>query len=368
MRRASGQFTQQAERSVDFHLQSIFVNLSLLVFGISLVSPAAADERAVLADREPVNGRLEMEPSRGLVFRAGEDRTPLEVRTIRRVERTGPTQIAPGTSPAHRLFLWGNESISGTILAMDGEAIHLKTPAGELLHVPNYLTSRIEHHQGHAVLFREDFESEASSGRVTGEAQRSSAQAESGRWSMRLAKPGDAVEYVLPAPIGSGWLEVRFWDSGQTVAGLEWLCELDFDSKAGVRTLQILLGWESDSYGLATPQGPSFPVQRLARRNGWNRLGVQFAPNRTTALVDDAVLTHREVAIGSLRAIRFVVRAAPDADGAAAKSAEAAGYVDDLQIAAAIASPADRQPSRDQDDVMLTSGDQLFGRIESASA
>ena len=97
------------KQSVDFHLSPIFVNLSLLVLAIPIAAPMASGERAILADREPVSGRLEVDPSSGLVFRGAEGGPLLPIRTVRKVEFTGPHPIAPGTSPAHRLFLWGTE-------------------------------------------------------------------------------------------------------------------------------------------------------------------------------------------------------------------------------------------------------------------
>ena len=146
---------------MDFHFSAIFVNLSLLVFTIPVESPQSPDERAILADREPVSGRLEIDSALGLVFRPTDGGPPLPVRTTRKVEHAGPRQIAPGTSPAHRLFFWGNESLSGTIQSIDGETVQLKTPAGDVLPVPVYLISKIEHFQGNAVILREEFEDES---------------------------------------------------------------------------------------------------------------------------------------------------------------------------------------------------------------
>jgi hypothetical protein len=355
------------KQSVDFHLSPIFVNLSLLVLAIPVPIPMGRDERAILADREPVAGRLEIDPAVGLAFRATEGGTPWPIRTIRKVENVGHHAIAPGTSPAHRLYLWGNESLSGTVQSFDGNVVQLKTPAGDVLAVPVYLIAKIEHFQGNAVILREDFERDSPLGRFGGDAKRGSEQAASGEWSLSLTKPGDSLEFRLPDPIASGWVETRFFDSGASAPERQWFFELEFDSKAGVRTLQVLLGWDADSYGLATPQGPSFPVQRLARRTGWNRIGISYSAASTTVLVNEAVLTHRDVGVGLLRAVRFVVRPAPGAEGPAREVKDLAGYVDDLQMAATIALAPDRQPTRDQDDVLLVSGDQLFGHVESGT-
>src|SRR5262249_40273337 len=151
---------------------------------------------------------------------------------------------------------------------------------------------KIEHFQGEAVLFRDDFETDRVERHITGSAERTEQQAASGRSSLRLAKRGDTVEYRLPEPVAGGWVEARIFDSGQMQEGLKWVCEFEFSAAASRRLMQVLLGWDADSYGLATPQGPSLPVQHLARRPGWHRLGLRFARERTTVLLDDAVLAY----------------------------------------------------------------------------
>jgi hypothetical protein len=349
---------------VDFHVRRIFVNISLLVLLPQFASAAAADEQAILADGRAVSGRLQIDPAAGVVFRAADGQT-WPARLVRKIIAAPTERTAPGSSPAHRVSFWGNESLSGTVRSIDRDTVNLHTPAGDQLSVPRYLVCKIEHFQGDAVVFRDDFEHDQPARQAGGSAQRDSAEAAAGRWSFRLAKSHDTLEYKLPEPIGSGWLEVRFFDAGDVRPGIEWLCELEFESSTGIRTLQVLLGWWAESYGLATPHGPSLPVQRLARRAGWNRLGVRFKPGRIVVLIDEAVLTHADAELGFLQSVRFLVR--PDADAGGAADGKPVGYVDDLQIAETIGTVSARQPAPDADDVVLTSGDQLFGRIESAT-
>src|SRR5439155_433241 len=139
---------QELPEAVDFHLSLIFVNLSLLVLSLTTGSATPADERAILADADPVAGRLEIDPMRGVVFRSSDGDTVLPARSLRKVVQTSPPFIAPGTSPAHRVNLWGNESISGTVQSLDETAVQLRTAAGELVRVPLYLISKIEHFHG----------------------------------------------------------------------------------------------------------------------------------------------------------------------------------------------------------------------------
>ena len=353
-------------RIVDSQLLPIFVNITIAVSIISLGIDQPAQERAILLDREPVTGQLEIHPALGVVFR-GPDELLLPARQIRRVEAISPPAILPGTSPAHRVHLWGNETLSGQVHAIDGTMLQLNSSVGERVKVPLYLVNKITHFRGDAVLIRDDFEGDLPLRQLAGSAQLDDRTVSSGRQAVRLAKAGDELEYHLARPIGAGWVEARVFDSGETDPALQWVCELEFESRGGPRAIGIILGWTEESYGLATPQGPSLQVQHIARKRGWSRLGVRFAPDRTTILIDEAVLTHRSLSAGSLRAVRFLVQTTEDAAEAAAKKADIAGFVDDLQIAATTGSSAERQPTPDQDDILLANGDQLFGRVESAT-
>jgi len=350
---------------VDSHRSPIFVNLSLLVLMLTTGPTARADEHAILLDKEPVPGRLRFDSSGDLIFQATENQTVLPVRVIRKVENPGRPKIAPGTLPALRLSLWGTESISGNVQSIEDDWVQLETPAGDRLRVPLFLISKIEHAHGAAVFLRDDFESDQPLRRLSGTAAIDRDRAATGRGSGRLAKPGDLIEYRLPQPVASGWLEARFLDSAQTEGKSTWFCELEFDSRMGMRTLRVTFGWDGECYGLESPQGPSLQVQRLSRREGWSRLGVRFSADTTSVLLDDAVLTHRDVGFGSLKTIRFGVRSGEEADPA--ELSGLTGYVDDLQVAADIATSVERQPTAEEDDVLLVNGDQLFGRIQSAS-
>src|SRR5262245_54736319 len=296
---------------MDFHFSVMFVNLILSVFSCQGDGTSDLTERAIQLDKEPVNGRLENHPEAGIVFR-GFDGTLLPLEQLRRVENGNQPKIVPGTTPAHRLRLWGNESLSGIVQSCDDNQIQIQTLAGDRLNVPLAAVQKIVHFQGDAVVFRDDFEEEESSRKMDGHARRTMQLAASGQWGLSLTEPGDRLEYDLPEPLMSGWFETRFWDSGELHASSEWCCEFDFESKVGVRTVQAVLGSAAESYALATPQGPSLPVQRIARQRGWNRLAMRFSPERITILINDAVLTHREhraVGIGALQAVRVVVRA-----------------------------------------------------------
>jgi hypothetical protein len=350
---------------VNSHFQPVFVNLSLLVSAALPVSAAASDEQAITSETGAITGRLERNDEAGFVFRApGQAAVPL--REVRRVVRLAASPAPMRGSPAHRVTFWGDESLSGTVESLDGAVVILDTPAGERLRIPRYLVAKIEHFVGDAVIVHDDFENADASRRITGEPQRTSKQAVSGQASLSLNKPGDTIEYALADPIGRGWIELRFWDSGQPVAGFEWVCELTFDSRSGPRVVQVFLAWDADSYGLATPDGPALPVQRLARRRGWRRFAAQLAPDRVTMLIDDGVLAHGQAALGRLRSLRLALRSTDEA-AARLDGVDAAAFVDDVQIAASVAAATEWFPAQRQDDVLLVTGDQVFGQIQSAS-
>ncbi len=347
------------------HVCRIGVNLALVVLSLLCGPRASAEEQAVLTDGSVLRGRLELDGA-AAVFRSPERPAPVPAPLIRRVLRTEPPSVPRGTPPPHRVRLWGDESLSGTVEAIANDALELRTLDGQHLRVPISLVASVEHAHGEAVVLRDDFEAELPARHVAGQAARSGDRAASGDSSLRLAEPGDAVEYTLAEPVASGSFEVRFFDSAKLRADREWVAELDFASADGVRPVQVLLGWAADSYGLLTPRGPTLAVQHVARAAGWNRLGVRFSPGHLSVLIGDAVLTHGDAGVGQLRAVRFLVRTPEDEPD---KGAEAAwtGYVDDLQLAETVGSAGFYQPSPNQDDAEFTNGDQLYGRIESAN-
>jgi len=352
---------------VDFHVSAIFVNLSLLFLSPAAAGATRPDEQVVVLQSKPDSGRLEMDSQGTIFFRAARRGNIVAAEDILKITQTSPPTIAPGTSPAHRISLWGSEQLSGTVLSIDDAAALVRGPAGDRLRVPLYLVSKIEHAHGDVVVLRDDFEEELPARRTGGEGRRARDRAASGDWAFRLEKAGDSLRYQLAEPVGAGWFEAWFFDTAREQPGQEWSCELEFNSPAGVRTVQVLLGGGIESYGLLAPQGPTLPVQRLARRAGWNRLALRFSAGRTTLLIGDAVLSHGEVGLGMLRAIRFVVRPEDNDDAAAVPAGTAAGFIDDMQFAAAGAATVDRQPTPDQDDVLLDNGDQIFGQFRGAT-
>src|SRR6185436_19885978 len=105
---------QGADISVDFHLPLIFVNLILSVFPYQGDGIPDLTERAIQFDKEPLAGRLEKHMEAGFVFRTS-DNALIPLEHLRRVENANPPKIVPGTTPAHRLRFWGNESLSGVV-------------------------------------------------------------------------------------------------------------------------------------------------------------------------------------------------------------------------------------------------------------
>src|SRR5262245_17144550 len=144
---------QGADTSVDFHLLLIFVNLILSDFSCQGDGVPDLTERALQLDKEPAIGGLEPDAEAGFVFR-GSDGTLLPLDHLRRVENANQARIVPGTSPAHRVRLWGSESLSGVVQSCDDNRIQIETVAGDRLTVPLAAVQKIVHFQGDAVVFR----------------------------------------------------------------------------------------------------------------------------------------------------------------------------------------------------------------------
>lgn len=323
---------------------------------VCLANSAWPSDVATLRDGRELKGQLGRLPAGEIVFRAESVETPLPVGELRRVRLTRAGR-RPVAGPTHRVALWGDQSLSGTVLGSADSAVQFRLPSGGTLGVPWNLVASISHYQDEAVLLSDDFEGKHVA-RPNTEGQLSGEQAASGRQAFRL-RPGDGpLQYRLAQPVAAGRVEFLFFDDLRRVRAFEPRAALQFDTPELPRSLEIILGGDLESYAVLTPRGPAIAGLRVARKAGWHRIVVQFAGDRVTVAVDDAVLANADTALGSLRGVRFALVPTEVAGGDAA-----ALRIDDLLVAQQVAPASTRQPSPDQDELLLANGDQHYGDL-----
>ncbi len=130
----------------------------------------------------------------------------------------------------------------------------------------------------------------------------------------------------------------------------------------GPERVRVVLGWSEDSLAVESPSGPALSVQRLSRKPGWHRLTVRFGAEECEIGVDGNELAHGKGVGGPLAEIRLagVGEAKPTPGGAAV------GVLDDLRLVKYAEPVGGLETDVTQDEVRLTSGDQVFGEARGA--
>jgi hypothetical protein len=127
----------------------------------------------------------------------------------------------------------------------------------------------------------------------------------------------------------------------------------------GDRVLRAEVGSASQVYELSAPLGPRFSHQRLRRTAGWHDLRVRFDALDTMILIDDAVLAAGPAMKGVLKSMRVFPQK---------ESASAELRIDDVRITRYVANQHSGRPSRTQDVLLLTTGDEIYGTIAEVDA
>jgi hypothetical protein len=184
------------------------------------------------------------------------------------------------------------------------------------------------------------------------------------RTSLRLPAGGAAVVHRLEAPVGAGWFDIAYLDSGTVSSGQECHVELTFQGTSGPASIRVVLGWSEETLAVECPKGPSLAIQRLARSPGWHRLSLRFAPDQTEISVDGKELAHGKGPDGPLTSIAL----ATSNTGAGKSQKGLFAHFDDLQLIRLWEPAASPEVDITQDEARLVGGDELYGDVREAGA
>jgi hypothetical protein len=323
-----------------------------------------------------VEGQLEAQgnPPR-LWVRPAAGQDPIEAAefSVLRVQDSSlPDQAHPMAQPPFQLRFWGAETVSGSLIEGQADQLRIRF-ARQMITVPLAFIASVAHYQDLLPIVKLSFEElPAGSGvQLQGDVAIELGGGAEQTGCLVLRAPGASLQVNLKEPVFEGVVQllVRGPDPATQLGPAE--ITLLFERSGKQFPVQIRLLPRTPHFGLATPSGPAASVELLERKEGWQRLRVELGEEGLLLLVDDNVLSSLRPQVGSLTGLRVTLSA--PANGAPLQSdasapASAFLYLDDLWIARRQAPTAERQPSPDQDEVLLLTGDQFYGTLKAIGA
>lgn len=317
-------------------------------------------------DGRRILGRLAGGPDAGFRFEPESGGAGIALRpgTVVSAEITEPG--AASAPPPFRLELGLDQRLSGRLTQLTERAVQFEDgPGGRALAVVRAGALGLLQRPGELQVLSEGFEAPGLDRWVqTGEPATVATPKLAGARSLRMPAGGASLTYRLPEPVVSGRMDVAFYDGGQRAADQRWFVDLTFRGSSGAESVRAVLGWDESTLGVESPQGPALAVQRLARRKGWHRLSARFGAGRIELSIDGDELAHGDGPSGPLAEIRL----ASHTTGRGEAPADLAGYFDELVLARLIEPAGGLEVDPTQDELRLTGGDQIFGRVHTADA
>ena len=326
--------------------------------------PAQAASRAEVLERaggERVSGRLSSGAG-GFMFTAagsGTDRSmPLEPGMVVRFDGPGPPRTAG--LPPFRVALGLDQRISGRLASIDEtHVVLLDALAPGPFPINRAGVQSLVQRPGETLVLLDGFETlDRVRWTIVGEPGLSRAQPLAGEQCLNLPANGSALTYHVAEPFAAGRLEVAFHDLGRVVAGHKWFVDLTFRGP-DPETVRAVLGWSEESLAVESVGGPALAIQRLARPSGWHRLVLRFGADRCEVSIDGNELAHGKGFDGPLVEVRLAT-SATDTEPA---PPDLAGQIDDLRLVRFSEPVGSPEVDVSQDEVRLTSGDQVFGHV-----
>jgi hypothetical protein len=356
------------------HLPAQRANLLLALIAVTTTPLASAQgpsspslaraETLERADGQRLGGKLVWDAAAGLRFVPSGTTAAIRLEPASVVTFEGPGPDPTSGDPPFRIELGLDRRISGRLGTIDETQVQLAdSSVGGPVTLARAGVRAVVQRPGEIQVFQEGFESiDGSRWAENGDPDVVDDRRLTGDRSLRLPAGGSSLTCRLADPVGSGRLEVAFFDDGMIVPGQQWFVDLLFRGPSGPETVRAVLGWSEESRSVESPSGPALAVQRLERKQGWHRLKVRFGPGQTEIAVDGNELAHGKGPGGPLVEVRLATYAAGKADA----PENLAGHFDDLRLVRFAEPAGGLEVDTSQDEVRLAGGDQVFGSIRAA--
>ncbi len=307
-------------------LQKVGAGVLLAMCGIALL--AKAQEEAVCADGRKVPGTVTVEEGALRFVPEGQTR-PLAVEAIEGVRFSSAEAVVPRAGNSLRAILADGQHITGELLKIDTDEVHLRPAWSPRIDLPRSATVALMHPPGYRTLFADDLSKPAKPWKIAGK----------------------TLSYPLPTPPEAGRVGVTFQalDKTQDKRGQ---LEATFQVGPETRTVKMVLAGSGDTYSVDV-SGLKGETRKVAASVGPHRLILQFTRQSLRVACDDEVLWYNleQGPGGPLTEVQLQ-------GGAVSWSA--------FYVARAVDECRHPPGDTDQDEVWLASDDQLFGTIKSA--
>jgi hypothetical protein len=322
----------------------------LLLVLVCLAPPLSAAEQAWRTDGRRLTGSLTLASDGRLRFTPTGQADSLSATELNRIRFDTPSPSSR-IAAARRVSLPDGQHLTGALLALNADALSLRTAWVGRLDVPCAALDSLGPLPGWRTLFHDDFRNGLAAWKTTG----NPTAADEG---LILDRPGQSLVHVLKAPLRAGRFGVNFRAQDRP-AGAAWTVEALFQDGAAARKVRVTVVGGDRNYTV-DPAGLKGKGNPTAHLPGWHRLEVRFSPRSLRLTCDDAVLwSNLEAGPGG--PLRQVALVCSRTEG----DAPVRGGVvwDEFSLERTCDEEPRSAPDREQDTVWLADGDQLFGSI-----
>ncbi|MES2790454.1 MAG: hypothetical protein V4719_12660 [Planctomycetota bacterium] len=214
---------------------------------------------------------------------------------------------------------------------------------------------------GTRCLIYQDFEADSMSwsNAAGGPITTSRDQARSGLHSLQCSGKEPTLRYELAEPLEAGWLEFSFFLEPELQSPGDCVAVLSLSKSQQESTIQVDLTGKEAWYEVRLPLEGNWQKQIIPRRPGWHTLTVALHPGKIRLLLDEYLLADGQFPDTATHKLSALKLAATQPAGSI--------WIDDFALTRSVAESPLGILDRAQDQVDLTSGDQLFGQFVALS-
>jgi hypothetical protein len=333
--------------------------VGVLLALVCLFPPLWAAEQAWRTDGRRISGALTWDKGRLHFTSAKGMEIPFaDITRIRFAARTPPPFRIGG---GRRVRLRDGQRITGQFLGLDKDTLRLRTAWAARIELPRAAVASLDPLPGWRTVTADNFRDGLGNFTTTGESALTTVENDMEARAMVLREDGQGLAYKLAKVLEAGRVGVNFREQGPA-SGARWTVGLLFQESERSRRVNVTVAGNDGKYTV-DGGGLKGVARDVAKTPGWHRLVVQFTKDSLRITCDDEVLWYNleHGPGGPLKQVTIGCRKL--SDSAAVRGAVA---WTEFSLERAVNEYPHPPAESEQDEVRLTSDDQLFGRILTA--